>query len=233
MSGHGNKPTERGALTNWRQQRDLSGHGKKPTERGELTSWGRQRKGLVKTWKETDRKRGTHQLEMEERGTCQDTEINQPSERHSRPGGDLSGRAKKPAEKGRSPPGDGRGRDLSGCGGKPTEQGEPTSWRRQREGLVKTWKQTNLRDSQTGDGRRDDLSGHGNKPTERGALTSWRRQRGGLVRTLKEIDRVRGTHFLEMQKEGLFRTWNEANRARGTHFLGTAEEGSCQDTERN
>jgi len=51
--------------------------------------------GLVRTWKETDLARHTHQLEMAEGGTCQDTERNRPSKVHSLSGGhrgiDLSG----------------------------------------------------------------------------------------------------------------------------------------------
>jgi hypothetical protein len=125
---------------------DLLGQGKKPTDRGALTPWRRQREGFVRTWKEIDRARGTHKLEMAEGGTCQDKERNRLTEGHS-----LSG--------------DSRGRDLLG---------------------------------------------HRKKPTDRGALTAWRQQREGLVRTRKEIDRARGTHFLE-----------------------TAEGGTCQDTERN
>src|SRR5947208_2050197 len=75
------------------------------------------------TQKETDRARHTHVLETAEGGTCHDTERNQPSEAYSRPG-------------------DSRGRDLSGHRKKPTERGTLTYWRRQREGLVRTHKET-------------------------------------------------------------------------------------------
>src|SRR5947208_2050200 len=75
------------------------------------------------TQKETNRARHTHVLETAEGGTCQDTERNRPSEVHSRTG-------------------DGRGRDLSGHTKKPTERGSLTSWRWQREGLVRTRKET-------------------------------------------------------------------------------------------
>ena len=74
-----------------------SGHGNKPTEQGTLTTWRSQRERLVRTGKETARARHTHVLETAEVRTCQDTERNEPSEAHSRPG-------------------DGRGRDLSGHG---------------------------------------------------------------------------------------------------------------------
>ena len=135
MSGHdGNRPTEGRSPTGDDRARDLSGHEKKATERGALTSWRWQRKGLIRTWKESDRARRTHFLEMAEGRTCQDTEINQPSEGYSR----------------------------------------------------------------SGDSRGSDLSRHGKKSTKRGVLTNWRRQREGLVRTRKEIERARGTHFLEM-----------------------------------
>ena len=171
----------------------MSGNGKKPTDRGALTLWRRQREELVRTQKETDRPRRTHKLETAEGGTCQDTESNRSTEAHSHPGDD-------------------RGRNLSGHGKKPTDRGALTSlsWRRQREGLVRTQKETDIpRRLHPGDDRGRDLSGHGKKPTDRGALTSWRRQREGPVRTHKETDRPRRTHFV---------------------ILETAEGGTCQDT---
>ena len=66
--------------------RDLSGHGKKQTKLGALTFWRWQRVGLVRTRKETHRAGCTHQLEMAEGGTCQDTKRNRLSKVHSRPG---------------------------------------------------------------------------------------------------------------------------------------------------
>ena len=99
--------------------------------------------------------RRTHVLETAEGGTCQDTQGKRPTEAHSRSG-------------------DGRGRDLSGHVGKPTDRGALTNWRQQREGLVRT-----------------------RKETDRGALTNWRRQREGLVRTRKESCQVRGAHALK------------------------------------
>ena len=143
----------------------------RPTEAHSHPGNGRGR--LVRTRKETDRSRRTHFLETVERSTCQDTERNQPIEAHSHPG-------------------DGRGRDLSEHRKKPTDRGALTSWRRQKEGLVKTWKETDrprrthiletagggtCQDtersrptevySQTKDGRGRGLSGHGSKSTER------------------------------------------------------------------
>ena len=150
---------------------------------GELTLWRPQREGLVRTWKESDQARGTYKLETTEKGTCQDTERKQP-------------------RKGHSLPGDHRRRDLSGHRKKVTKQGTLTSWRRQREGLVRTQKESKqargthflettkggpCQDMETkqlskghslsGDHRGRDLSGHGKKVTKQGALTFWRPQR--------------------------------------------------------
>jgi len=43
---------------------------------------------------------------------------------------------------GHSLPGDSIGRDKSGHGNKVTKQGALTFWRQQREGQVRTWKET-------------------------------------------------------------------------------------------
>ena len=107
---------------------------------------------------------------------------------------------------------------------KPTEQGTLTYWRQQREGLVRTQKETDRArhtdvlktaeggtcqyternrpsetHSHTGDSRGRSLSGYGKKPTKRGSLTSWRRQMEGFIRTRKGTDLARGmgTHKLE------------------------------------
>ena len=194
----------------------MSEHGKKKTERGVLTNWRWYRVRFVRIRKETDRERHTHCLETAEGEICQDTERNRQSKAHS-------------------PTGGGRGRDLSEHGKDQTEQGALTPWRRQREGFVRTRKETDrargthrletaergtCQDTErnrpskghslSGDGRGRDLSGHEKKPTEQGTLTVWRRQRKGLVRTRKENDRARCTHFLE-----------------------TAEAETCQDMEGN
>ena len=159
--------------------------------------------------------RGTHILETTEGRTCQDVEGKQPSKEHSLPG-------------------DHRGRDLSGHGKKVTKQGALTSWRPQREELVRIQKEINqargthsletteggtCQDTErrqpskghlhTRDHRGRDLSGHRKKATKQGALTCWRPQREGLVRIQKE-----------------------SNQERGTHCLETTEGGTCQDTER-
>ena len=101
---------------------DLSGHGKKSTEGRTLTLWRRQRVRLVRALKEIVRSRGTHCLETAAGGTCQDTERSQPIEGHSQTG-------------------DGGGRDLSEHGKKPTEREALTSWRRQRDRLVRARKE--------------------------------------------------------------------------------------------
>jgi hypothetical protein len=62
-----NRPSERCSLPGGDRGRVLSGHGKKPTERGALTSWGQKRERLVRIQKETDRARSTYKLETEER----------------------------------------------------------------------------------------------------------------------------------------------------------------------
>ena len=87
---------------------------------------------------------------------------------------------------------------MSGHRRKATEQGTLTPWRPQREGFVRTQKESNqerhthfLETAEAG------TSGHGKKLTEQGALTNWRPQRERLVRTWKESDRERHTHFLE------------------------------------
>ena len=108
-----------------------------------------------------------------EGGTCQDTERNRPTDAHSQPG-------------------DGRGRHSSGHQKKQTDRCALTSWRRQRQALVRTMKVTDRptrthpletaeggtcqdternrptdAHSPTGDGRGRDLSGHRrNRPTD-------------------------------------------------------------------
>ena len=126
-----NQRSEAHSLPGYGTVGDLSGHGKKPTEQGALTSWRWQREGLVRTRQETNRAGHTHQLETAEEEICQDTERNRPSKAHS-----LSG--------------DGKGKDSSGRRKKRADQGTLTSWRRQRERLVRTRKE----------------------PTEQGTLTS-------------------------------------------------------------
>ena len=134
-----------------------------PTE-GKLTSCRRHRGVLVRTRKETDPLRCTHQLETAEGGSCQDMERNRPTEVHSLPGQreglvmtrketdrlrcthflDMAeGETCQDMERNRpnevhSLPGDSRGRDLSGHGKEQTYRSALTNWRRQGEGLVRT-----------------------------------------------------------------------------------------------
>ena len=173
----------------------MSGHIKKPTDQSALTNWRWPREGLVRTWKETGRARHTHQLGTAEEGTCQDMERNPLTEAHSH-SGDGRGGTCQDTEKNRpteahSHPGDGRGRDLSEHRKQLTNQGALTSWRQQRERLVRTWKETDQprhthiletasggycqdternrlseAHSPTGDSRGRDLSGHGKNPTD-------------------------------------------------------------------
>ena len=71
--------------------RDTSEHGKNTTEWKRPTFWGRNRKAQVKTTKESDRARGTHELETASRDTTQDRKRKRPSEGHSRTGDTMSG----------------------------------------------------------------------------------------------------------------------------------------------
>ena len=219
-----NRPIERHSLPA-DGGRDLSGLRKKSTGRGALTPWRRKGERLIRTWKEIDRSRGTHVLERAEGGDHQDTERNQRSERHSRPG-------------------DGEGWDWSGHRKKSTERGALTLWRRRREGLVRTRKEIDgsssrgthsletaggtcqdiernrLREGHSlpEDGREMDLSRHGKKSTKQGSLTPWRRQREGVVRIRKEINRARGTYSLEMAEDG---TYQDMDRKRERGALTT------------
>ena len=90
-------------------------------------------------------------------------------------------------------------------------KGALTFWKRQREGLVRTQKETDrarhthvLETAEGGTCQDTQMN------RRKGALTLWKRQREGLVRTQKETD-----------------------RARHTHDLKTAEGGTCQDTGRD
>src|SRR6266850_978011 len=91
--------------------------------RGALTSCRAQREGLVRTLKESDRARGTHILSRAEGGSRQDTERIRPREGHSHS-----------VER--------RGRVSSGERNNPTARGALTACRAQREGLVRTLKES-------------------------------------------------------------------------------------------
>ena len=134
----------------------------------------------------------------------------------------------------RSLPGDSSGRDLSGRGKKPTQQGALTLWRRQRAGLVRTERiRPSNAHSLSGDDRGRDLSGHKKKQTEQGTPTSWRRQKEGLVRTWKETERARHTDQLEAAEGGACQ-YIERNQL--SEVYSPTEDGrerACQDKERN
>ena len=65
------------------RERNKLGHRRKTIEQGALTIWRRQKDGQVRTWKENNRARDAHRLEMAEGGTSQNTEAKQPSGAHS------------------------------------------------------------------------------------------------------------------------------------------------------
>ena len=136
--------------------------------------------------------RDAHILETGEGWTCQDRERNRPIEGHS-----LSG--------------DSRGRDLLGHGKRSTEGRTLTPCRRQREGLVRTRKNTyqakgthfletakggtsqdternrpSERHSLPEDGRGTCQGGETNRPSDGHSLPGDDRE--GLVRTWKKID---------------------------------------------
>ena len=182
----------------------MSAHREKPTERGALTSWRHQREGLVSTQEDTDRARLTHTLETAEGRTCQDRERNRPNEVHSLPGDgkgrSLSVHGKKLTERGILTNWKWQ-REVLVKAQKETDQARRTYSLETGEGGTCQDTERNRPSkahSPSGDSRGEDLSGHGEKPTEQGALTNWRWQREGLLRTWKETDRARHTHFLEM-----------------------------------
>ena len=164
-----NQSTEAHSHPGDSRERDLSRHRKKPTDRGALTNWRRQTEGLVRTRKATDRPRRTHFLEAAEGGTCQDSKRNRSTEAHSQTGDgrgrNLLGLGKKPTDRGalttwrqqmeglvrtrketdrprRTHQLEAAERDLSGLGKKPTDQGALTFWRRQTEGHIRKRKET-------------------------------------------------------------------------------------------
>ena len=158
---------------------------------------------LVRTWKESDLGRGTHQLETAKRGTCQNTERTRPSKGHLPTGDgrgrDLSEHGKK-ATSGRHPlPGDSIGGTSSEDKKKATERGAPTSWRWQRKRLVRARNVTDraMGHSPTEDGRGRNILGRGKKVTEQRALTPCKWKREVIFRTPKESNRTRETHRLE------------------------------------
>ena len=92
---------------------------KRPSEEHSLPGWRRER--LVRTRRETNKARRTHELDTEEGGTHQDTQRKRPNEAHSLPGDD-------------------RGKNLSRHRKTSAERDALTSWRPERQGLVRTRK---------------------------------------------------------------------------------------------
>ena len=139
----------------------------------------------MRTRKEFDEPRRTHKLETAVGETCREMEKYQLSESHSHPG-------------------DGRRKDSSGRGKKSTELGALTSWRRQRDGLVKMRKET---------GRVR-------------CTNQLETAKDGLVRTGKETDRGRRAHSLETAEE---ETCQEMKRYRASEAHSLPEDGKGRD----
>ena len=173
-----NRQTEAHSLSGDGRGRCLSGHGNKPTDQGALTCWRRQRERLVRTRKEPDRPWRTHFLETAEGGTCQDTERNRPTEAHSPTedgrGRCLSGPRKEPD----------RLRPTHFLETALVRTREEID-RPRRTHMLETVEGETCQDtetnrltemhSQTGESKARHLSAHRNKPTDRVALTTWRR----------------------------------------------------------
>jgi len=137
---------------------DKSEHGNNLTEPGALTDWRAQMDKQVRTRKQSDRGRGTY--ELEHRQTDKSGHGNNQTE-----GGALTNwraqtnrqvRTWKQFDRAR---GTHRLESTDGWTSQDTETIQPS------EGH-----------SLPGERRRTDKSGHGNNPTEQGALTSWRTQ---------------------------------------------------------
>ena len=171
-------------------------------ERGALTCWRRHRKRLVRKRKESDQERRTHCLETAEGGPCQDRDRDRRTEGTYKLGKweGLVRKRNRPS-KAHSLPGDGRGTDLSEHEKNPTERGRLTSWRRQRQGPVRTRKESDQA-----------RCTHFLETAEKRP-----------IRTRKEIHEQRRTHVLETVDGGIVRTRKKTGRASHTHQLETAK----------
>ena len=118
-------PSERHPRTKNGRGSYLSEHGIKTFKR-EHSLPGNGRRKNMSGQKESDQSGDTHCLETAERGACQGTKRNRPSEEHSLPG-------------------DGRRTNLSGHGKKAAKRRTLTTWRRQRERPVRTRKKATNR----------------------------------------------------------------------------------------
>ena len=197
------------------RHKDKSGHGKNASQRGALTNWRAQKQRQVRTRKECDPARGTHQLESPDIETSQDAEGMRASEGHSQTG-------------------EYRHRDKLGHENNASQRGALTSWRAKTQRQVRTRKEcepargthsldspdtetcqetermrareeyslsgepghrtcqdtkrmrTSEGHSRPGEPRHRDKSGHGKDVSQRWALTSWRAKTQRQVRTRKE-----------------------------------------------
>ena len=152
---------------------------------GALTNWKWQREGLVRTRKEVDQVRGTHDLETGEGETCWDVERHRPREGHRdslprRRGTDSSRHGKESTKRGHPPTGDSKG----------------------GEGVLRTPKEIDRATDThslvtTEGGTCQDME----KPRRRGGNSPTENGRDGLVKTRKELetDRARG-HSLPVRQ---------------------------------
>ena len=193
--------------------RNKSGQRKDPTGRGALTNWTRHRDGQVRTQKESDPARGTHQLETVGREKSGHGE--NPTAR-----GALTdwrrhreGQVKTQKESDRV-----RGTHIletaSGGTSQDTERIRPNEGHSHTGNSI-VWttqdtERTRLRPneghSQAEDSIGRDKSGHRKNPTERRARTLWRRHREGQVRTQKASALARALTGWRRHREGHVRT---------------------------
>jgi hypothetical protein len=117
----GKPASEEHSRTIQRRARDSSGQLKKASQRGALTSWPVHNDGLVRTAKENQPARVTHQLSSAERQTRQDSE-------------------RKPASGEHLLPVECRARNWSGRQNKAGKRGALTNCQAQTDGLVRTAK---------------------------------------------------------------------------------------------
>jgi hypothetical protein len=169
----------------------------------------------VRTRKESERARVTHQLESAERQTSEDRERKRTSEGHSRPG------ERRATDK--------RGHEKKSKRAKGTHVLESAdrwiSEDAEREGARGG---THVLESAE---RRTSEDTNGKRASERGVLTSWIAQIDGQVRTRKASERGALTVWIA-QIDGQVRTRKASEGVRGTHELDSADRRTSEDTER-
>ena len=146
LLGHRKKPTKRGTLTLWRRQGKGAVRTRKGFGRARHTHFLETAEGGI--CQDTERiwpARCTHKLKTAVEETCQDMERNLLS-KHTHvlvaaKGGTCQDTERNRLIERRSHAGDSNWRDLSGRRKKPTERGILTNCRRQREELVRTRKE--------------------------------------------------------------------------------------------